>query len=295
MTQGKASPVVLLVEADADLRELEQLILSDGGFPVTPIPPTEDPVRYAARTAPRVIVIHVGRSQPFGPDILDAFQADPTTQRIPIVAITLAETTAAQAQAGPNVAQVVVPPYDVVAFRRSVATAVGHPPPAGTLAEARGRVSATVAFAAGELVRHARAIVLRTVEGLRQGEPYSSRFAELSTGLVDGLGAILGAIAVGLQRGLAPNEVFAVPEVQQSIGEHVRLRQSQALGLAAVLREDQALTDQVDQFLQGLVGHEGFGADDALDVARRVQALTCELRRVLVEKYRSEPGPEHPS
>lgn len=149
MNQDAPGPAILLVEANADFRELEEIILRDAGFQVTLLPPTEDPIRFAARTTPRAIVIHLGHDQPYQAEIVDRFQTAPSTQTIPIVAIALSEPAAARAQAGANVSQSVVAPYDIAALEAAVALAVGHPPPAAALPQPPGSVSPAVAFAGG--------------------------------------------------------------------------------------------------------------------------------------------------
>jgi DNA-binding response OmpR family regulator len=290
MNQDTAKVSVLLVEAEPSWRDLERDVLGDAGFEVMDLPQGEDPVRHAARTKPHVVVIHLGIDQPYQSDIVDRFQADPTTRTIPVVAVAIQEKVVAEAQAGANVRKGVVAPFDIAALEAAVAAAASHPPPSAVLPASPVSVSPAVAFAAEELLKHTRDIILRTVEDLRRDEPYRSRFAELTTGLVDSLGVIFGAIAVGLQRGLAPSTVFTDAELQHSIDEHVRLRRGQGLDLVAVIREDQLLTDQVVAFLEGLVGQNGLTAEDALELTGRVRNYTSDLLRLLAEKYPSGPS-----
>lgn len=288
MAIGKAGASILLIDSDAIWRGLEQAILTDSGYDVTLLPPDEDPVSFAARTRPRVIVLHLGADQPYQVDVVDRFQANPITRAIPIVVTTVREATAGQAQAGANVSEGVVAPYDIDALEGAVTTALGNPPPAAILPDSVGPVSPSVAFVADQLVLHSREIVLRVVESLRQVEPYRSRFTEVSTGLVDGLGTILGAIAIGLQRGLAPSQVFGEPAVQSTLDEHVRVRTSQGLDLATVIREDQILNSEVERFVNGLIGQEGVDADSVQEVVRRSHAFISQLSRGLVVKYQAD-------
>ena len=281
-------PTALLIETDPGLGELEEDILTDAGLRVVALPPNTDPVGFAAHLRPTVVVAHVGLAERHGLDLVDRFRTDPTTEAMPVVTVAMAEETAAAAKAASNVRAVVVAPYNISALGDAVAQAIGHPPPPAVLPQTPQPVPTPVAFAAKELSVHARAIVLQTVRALQRDEPYRWRFPALSLGLVDDLGTMVGAIAHGLLRGLTPAEVFAIPAINASIDAHVRLRESQGLGVAAAIHEDRGLKVQVDQFLQSLVGQSGFTRADAADVSRQVQAFTDQLARIIAAKYR--PG-----
>lgn len=291
----ETSSSVLLVETIEDWREIQQEILTDLGFQVIVLPRQENPVDFAARIVPHVIVIHLGPDQPYNSDDVDRFQANPITRNIPIVAVTVSKSTVVQALAGANVGEAILAPFDIIALEAAVLSAVRHPPLAASLPWSPAPPVEAVAFASGELVNHIREIVLRAVERLRSIEPYRSREAGLSVGLVDRLGTMMGAIATGLQRGLDPGEVFAVPEVQYILDEHVRIRLSQGLGLAQMIRENHVLSDQVSEYVQGLIGQAGFRAEDAATVDRRLRTIMFELIRVLTGKFQRAMSPPPPA
>src|SRR5262245_3540448 len=100
MPPTSGQPTVLLVENDPDLRELEELILSDAGFRVETPPVGIAPVTYAQQTCPQVIVVHLAPRVGAELDLIDQLQANPLTRMIPVVAIAGAESLAARAQAG---------------------------------------------------------------------------------------------------------------------------------------------------------------------------------------------------
>jgi CheY-like chemotaxis protein len=283
MRPSPVLPSLLLIENNPDLRTLETLILSDAGFQVETPPAGTAPVDYAAQSHPRVIVVHLEPDRAIRADLLDRLQANPATRLIPVVAIARSEGTAAAAQAGANVTRAIVAPYDVTALQAAAVAALGSPPPAATLPHA-GPAPSGPPVAATALVDHSREIVLRAIEHLRQFDPYRSRFAELSTGLVNALGTLLGAIATGWQRGLPPAEVFATPAVQRSIAEHRRLREQQGLGLPTIRLEVYALRDQVRAFLTGLAGHAGLTAAQAAAAADDLQPYFDALDQILINQ-----------
>ncbi len=297
MASDSSRPSALLIEHDRDLCEIEEIILTEAGFQVETLPPDADPVDYAARSRPSVIVIHVAWRGNQALDTVDRLHRDPTTRDIPVVAIAMSEKRAAEAQAGPNVRESVLAPYDVAALEAAAVAALGNPPPEAALPRTGQPVPPAVARAADALIRDTREIVLAAVEKLRAVEPYQSRFSELTRGLVDELGDVLGAIAVGLRQGIPARDVFAVPQVQQSVTQHVRLRESQHLGVVAAVREYQVLRNQVDQFLQGLVDSSQFSASDASTVIRWTHEYFTELLRLIIAEYHpsTPPSREEPS
>jgi hypothetical protein len=138
-----------------------------------------------------------------------------------------------------------------------------------------------VRHAAVEMNRRARAIVLDTLRGIRQSEPYRSRFPELSVGLVDDLGMIFGAIAHGLETGLTPAEAFGSPVIRHSIDSLAQLRKKQGLGAAAAILEDQVVERQIGRFLSALTEPPDFTAA----VAQEVRDYVAELVRIIVLEY----------
>lgn len=278
---------VLIVEPDPDLRGLEVTILADDGYQVETVPDEADPVTVAARTSPDVIVLGISRpNDQQSWQVLDQLQASPQTRTIPVVVISTSERAVAAAQASPIVGstgKAVIAPYDIEAFEEAVRHALKNPPPAATLPRTKRQPAPAVVFAAEALSAHAREVAIQTVEKLREIEPYRSRFAELTKGLVDDIGTVLGAIADGLRRGLAPREVFRVSTIQHSIERHVRLRKDQGVNLPGTLREYWILRGEIDGFLRGLVGQHGFTAQDAGDVSKEVHSYILELARVVGE------------
>src|SRR5438309_7199143 len=113
MPEASGHPSVVLIDNNPDLRELEDLILSDAGFQVQSPPAGTSPVTFAVQRRPQVIVIHLLPQAGTGLELIDQLQANPTTRVLPVVAIASAEHLAARAQAGANVTVALVAPYDV--------------------------------------------------------------------------------------------------------------------------------------------------------------------------------------
>lgn len=290
----KDSPArVLVVEPDPDLRDLVEMILSGDGYRVE-IPPTDaDAVALAARTMPDVVILGIAHPKdPRSWQILDQIQANPRTRMIPVVVISTSEAAAAEAQAAPVVGSpgsAVVSPYNIGALEEAVTHALKNPPPAAALPRTSRQPSPAVVFATDSLGANARQLAVQTVQQLRGIEPYASQFSQLTTGLVDDIGTMLGAIVDGMRRGLPPREVFRIPTIRKSVQRHVRLRESQGLGAAASMRECLAIRDQIDRFLQGLIGQHGFTAHDASEVSGRAHAYVGELMRLIGEDYAAGP------
>lgn len=280
---------VLVIEENSDLRELEQIILSDDGYSVEAPPDQANPAEFAVRSHPDVIVLGIAfPQQPRSWQVLDQLQANPQTRTIPVVIVSTSETATAQAQAAPVVGSIgntVVAPYDISTLEEAVASALQNPPPAATLPQTTYQPSKAEEVAGNALNANGRQIAVRTIEGLRGIEPYASRFVELTKGLVDDVGMMLGTIADGLLRGIPPRTAFHVPVIRQSIDRHVKLRETQGLGLGANIEEYRALQDEIDRYLQGLVGQQGFTSQDAHDVSAKVHRYIAELVRIIGEDY----------
>lgn len=281
----KNQPLVLLIELNPEIRELEELVLTGSGYRLEIPPPNVDLGAFAAQSHPDVIVIGISPLESDKWHVVDQLQANTVTNAIPVVVISTAEQTAAASQASPNVRVSVVAPYDIAALEAAVAAALGNPPPAAVLPEATTPVPRMYVAAADALTQNARRIILGTIQGLQQIEPYKSRFPELSKGLIDDLGTMLGAITAGLSRNLTPRQVFSPTEVRRSIQEHVRLRRSQGMGPDAAIYDDQLLRDEVDQFLESIIGSHNFTALDALRVSRKVTSYIEELARIIVADF----------
>lgn len=292
----ESSPTrVLVIEPNADLRELEETILTYDGYRVETPSPNADPADIAAWSRPDVIVLgipHPGESRSW--HLLDQLQANPQTRIIPVVVISTSEPAVARAQTAPVVGSsgnTVVAPYDIVDLEKAVANALKNPPPAAVLPPSNRQPSRAEAIAGNALDAHGRQVAVQTIERLRNVEPYASRFAELTKDLVDDIGMMVGAIADGLLRGLPPRPVFDVRTIRQAIHRHVLLRKSQGLGTAAAVREDLVLRDEIDHFVQGLVGQDGFTAQDARDVSEKVHAYIAELARIIGEDFAATETP----
>jgi DNA-binding response OmpR family regulator len=290
MSSGVHVPTVLLIENNPSLRELEEYILVDAGLAVVTPPAEMSVVAYAAERHVGVMVIHMEPGNGGGLDLVDSLQAHPMTRTIPIVAIADQESLAARAQAGPNVNVGIVAPYDVRALQGAVHAALRRPPPAAALPPGVRPQPAALVVATTALVHQSRELVVRALESVRQAEPYRSRFDELSVGLVDELGTLLGAITAGLQRGLPPSEVFATPEVRRTIDSHVQLRQQQGLPVTSLLRESQALQQQLGLFLTSLEGTSGFTAEDGRILAHDIGEYFDALTQDFVARYRLGNG-----
>lgn len=282
---------VVLIEPDADLRELSELILSDAGFQVLPLPPGVDPVAYAEQTGPDVIVMSVRPLSPEDMETVDRLQANAETRKISLVAVSTLERIAAETSAAPSARFSITAPYDVDALVSAVRAAVQHPPPAAAVPSTARRALSAVTYAAEALSREARHIAVRTLRRLRESEPYRSRFPDLSRGLVDSLGVMLGAIAASLSQDLSLETVYGVPAIRQAIDAHVELRVRQGLGLPAVIYEYQVLGDEIREFLRGLINPPRFSGADALDVSDKVQHYLDGLIRLIMKDYQARQVP----
>jgi len=285
---------VLLIEVEAALRELEELILGEAGYDVKTVPANVDPIAAAKQTCPDVIVIgltiaplvHPLPPRAMGWHVVDALEANPATTAIPVVVISTGERTAAEAFAAPNVRELVVSPYDIDALRDAVAKALNSPPPAALLPPRNRATPTAVRFAAEAVLCNARLIVLRTAAYLQQNvDPYCSHFAALTAGLIDNIPVMFGAIAEGMLRNLTPEEVFGAPGIKKAIRDHATLRQQQGLGPATVLLEYTALRNQTTDFLRSKVGSPDFSARDALDVFGLIDAYTDTLIRMVLLEF----------
>jgi DNA-binding response OmpR family regulator len=177
MMQESSNPLLaLLIEHDPDLQEIEALILRDAGFRVKSLYVQENPIHVAQQTTPAVIVIHVDWHDPPGHAVIDQLQTETATRRIPVT-IAMAEITAAQSQAAPNVTRAVVAPYDIAALEATAIASLGTPPAAAVLPALGQPIRRSVAFAARALSRDARHIVPDTVQQPRQAEPYTHRMS----------------------------------------------------------------------------------------------------------------------
>lgn len=280
-----ASPCILLIETESDLAELNETILTEDGYRVEKASPDADPVEVAKKTCPSAIVVGIPYQTSNMWHIVDQLNADQRTRQIPLVVISAVEHTAAKAGATPNVRRTMVMPYDIWGLEKAVASALGHPPAAAVLPKPEKPVPPAQIIAADALSRDARDIVLDALRQIRQLPAYRARFSEICSELVDHLGMMLGAIIGGIGRNLSPHDVFSVPEIQRAIRRHVELRQTQQLGPANAIHEDQILRGTVDQFLHNLVGHEKFTAKDALAVSSIVNSYADELARIIVREF----------
>ncbi len=274
---------VLLVESASDLRDLNELILREAGYHVEIVPPNADPVAFAERTRPDVLVVHIRPNQPADWEILDHLDANPQTAPIPVVVISSSERVVTEAHAVPIVREAVVMPYDIDALRGAVARALGNPPPAAVLPPPQRASSPTLALAGTLLSEHSREIVLRTIRRLQQTEPFKSHFAELSPALVGNLPVILGAVVTGIRRNLDPVLVTAPPAIRDAIQDHVALRIRQGVNADSVIEEYQVLDDQILGFLRDQIGQIHFSALDAFDIARMAGDFIAQIERVTVK------------
>lgn len=280
-------PLILLIAGQPEVRELEILLLDSMGLRVETAPEGSDPVVIAAQTQPDLIVIHVEAPEPRRLSLIDRLHADSATRAIPVVAITTSEMIAAQAQAAPNVPVSIVAPYDIEAFETAVTRALRLPSPAATLPAVGRPIPGYVAFAADQLIPQIRAVCLQTARALLHTEPYRSRFAELTPGLIDNLGLIVGGIIDGLRRGLAPEQVFNVPEIDRAIIGHAGLRYRQGVGIASVLQEEAQLQIEIDHALHRLIGQHGFTAADAFRVSEMIHTFIDRLAERAGAAYRA--------
>jgi CheY-like chemotaxis protein len=273
-------PLVLLIERQADLRELNELILREAGYQVQTVSPNADPVAVAAGSHPKAIVLDIQVNHPLDWQILDQLNANSITETIPVVVISTSERAVTTAQATPVVGPAIVMPYDIDALQRAVATALKQPPPAAVLPPSPHPPPADLATVGRFLNAHSRALVLRAISCLQKIEPFHSHFPELSPGLVDNLPVMLGALTVALERGLTPEDAVAPPRIRAAIREHVELRLRQRFDPGAILREYQVLTDVILAYLQQQHTAVPQTADAAFAISRAVVDFTAAIERV---------------
>jgi len=276
---------VLLIEDEAGLRDLNDTILREAGYRVEKVPPNADPADFAAKTLPDVIVVRILPSAPQDWQILDALTANPKTETIPVVVISSTERTAVEAKAAPIVNQAVIMPYNIDALEQAVGNALHHPPPAALLPPSRQPPPKPLAAAGKLLNGNSRSIVLRAIRRLQQIDPFKLHFAELTPGLLDDLPVIYGAIVIGLQRGLTPEQVMHEKAIRNTIREHANLRVSQGLDPGSVLLEYQVLNDQMLAFLEEHSAEIPLGAGEALEVARAIGDFIAEGLRIVIDDF----------
>jgi DNA-binding response OmpR family regulator len=281
-------PGILLIDYDPDLRSLEELVLDEDGYRVVTTDHVDHAADLAEQVCPEVVVVGIPGDDPHVIEVVDQLRARPTTEAIPVVVVSTSEQMAASAKASPNVRDSVIAPYDIDALEAAVESAMHHPPPPAVLPRKGRPVSTGVRRAGAEMTRQARPIVLNVLRDVRQVEPYHARFPELSLSLIDDLGTVLGAIAHGIEHGLAPTEVYVTPDIHRSIDAHVKLRKSQGLGVVSAIHEDQILERQIDRFVHDLIGTAGLTAEDALEVNQVVREYFAELVRIIVAEYTAE-------
>lgn len=284
-----------LVEYDSSLRVLNRLVLEAAGFETLTVPPGDDPVAFAARTRPDLIVVHLGEVPPYTTAIVDRLRDDAATQGIPVCAIATSDQVAAEAQAGPNVPVSVIAPFDLDALEGAVLEALDSPPAAAVLPNPPDTPPTCVTVIGDVLNREARGIVLNVVfRRLRHLEPYRTIFMSSHDHLihvVDHLGTILGAIVTGLQRDLSPSEAFGRPRLQEYVDEHIQLRRKQGLGVLTAVGEYQLLRSECLEVIQGAIGETGVSAAEAVEVVRRILVLFDTLERLVIDKYQLEAPP----
>lgn len=283
-------PLVLLVEDDEAMLELNRQILEEAGYRIETPPRGADVLTFIEQIHPQLIVVDVGYNASSNLDLVSAIQSNPKTREIPVVAISTAQATAAQAKAAPVTSAAIVAPYDIEQLEKAVAHALHNPPPAAAVPATGNSSSEAVDFVTEEVTKNIQRIVIRAVRELRGVEPYKSRFNELTVGLVDSLEKPLGAISQGLRRSLPPAQVFSVPAVHRSIEEHVQLRKAQHLGAASVVQEYQLLAQYLREFIAGLVGKDNVTKQDAFRVDQQLLQYVDELIREVVRLYNADSG-----
>jgi CheY-like chemotaxis protein len=120
----RVSPRLLLVEDDADLRDLLVLALEQKGYDVTSATNgVEALVRLEFDPKPAVILMNLCMPVMPGGELLDALRADPQLGRIPVVILSGATVPAAVARAADAV---LAKPFDVDALGTVVDDLVAH-------------------------------------------------------------------------------------------------------------------------------------------------------------------------
>ncbi len=284
-------PSVMLVESDPQIRQLNELILGEAGFRAAELPLNADPVDFAARTRPSVVLVDAGPTAPEGWRVVDRLRADPRTAAIPVVVIAMSKDAAIAARAAPNVPVSVVAPYDIDALDLAIASAIGKPPPAAILPALTQPPPAAVDRAGDVLSEQSRAIILRVLQDLRVRDVYRERFAELSPSLIDELPTIIGAMIDGMRRNLSPTVIVGTSRVAQALRDHCILRRGQGIELPVVIDEYQTIQHQMLATLRGWADREQVTGADAIAVADRLDALFDEVTVVSITDYLAAPSP----
>ncbi len=87
MNESPTAPLVLLVEDDADSRDMYEIVLRSSGFRVTTAANGMDAIEKAAAGPPRLILMDLSLPSMDGWEASRRLKQDPATRDVPIIAL----------------------------------------------------------------------------------------------------------------------------------------------------------------------------------------------------------------
>jgi two-component system alkaline phosphatase synthesis response regulator PhoP len=125
--RGRRTQTVVVVEDDAETRELELFLLGSEGYRVVGVEDGDHAAAAVRRHRADLVLLDLMLPGKDGNAVLDELGADPSTARIPVVVLT---AYPARLRRTPQVARLVRKPFDVPEFLDAAAAALAAPPAA---------------------------------------------------------------------------------------------------------------------------------------------------------------------
>jgi CheY-like chemotaxis protein len=258
-------------------------LLEDEGYTAESLSETPDVVAEARRRRPDLLIVDLGRGSDQAYQVLDALRVDSSTRQIPVLALSTLEAVADAALASFNVRATLAMPLRLEDLTAKVRQALGEPPLYAQLAPDAPPPGA-LAQAERILAERSREALVRWVERLRQQPPWQDRSDVRLSGMFDEVPVLVEALAAALYSGDPAAFLARHPATLERLRAHTRLRRSQGVPLAALVREYAILRTEVWDLFRRYLPEEVRSAD-ILALAEAVNGTLDRIIEVTIPVY----------
>ncbi|MHB1413837.1 MAG: response regulator [Chloroflexota bacterium] len=285
---NNGSKRVLILESDAELGQLMQMVLSDTGYEAEWLEQVDNVVSTVRERRPDMLVLDLRLSKD-SYRTLDELRSGADTRNLPVIVTAESDDVAEGALTSPNVHGFFTKLLDLDVFLRKVNEVLHQPPAIPVEPLPATQTTDLLLLAENILARHSREAMFRWIQRLRQESPWADRKDLQLHELLANTPVLVQAMQEALPYG-RPEDFFSrYPEATKRIRDRTLSRLNQGFALTDLVREYAILRDELLQVLWDNLP-EQVSRDELLTITQALDAASDRVIKITISSFLEETG-----